>query len=162
MQQGPKDAKPHACVTPNRLKEDYMKIVLAFLLAINMTSVYASEPGAFVVETNNDFAKAIKQTKQAVTDNNFRIVRETDLSVNGFKIHAIWFCNFKVLNDAIHKQKNVGYMLPFRITVMEHNGKTTISTTNPDNSSKLFNSDLGSMFDEITQSYKTILDEASL
>lgn len=139
-----------------------MKIVIGIILACHIAAANAAQPTSFVVDSQFSFAATVNNVKQAAMSNNFRVVREQDLSVKGVKVHAIWFCNFEVLNKAIHKHKQVGYLLPFRVTVVEHNGKVSVSSSNPDRSMKLIRSKLGNLCDVIRASYKTILAEASL
>jgi len=139
-----------------------MKALLALLLLFHIATVNAADPSSFFVETNASFQDAIAKVKQAVGGHNFHVVRERDLSVNGIKIHAIWFCNFAMLNKAIQTQKKVGYMLPFRITVMERGNKISISANNPDKSMKHFKAELGSICSDVAAAYQAILDEASL
>jgi len=139
-----------------------MKVLLAFVLVFNMASAYAAAPSSFVVDAHCSFKNAIKHVKQAAVANNFRLVRERDMSIKGVKIHAIWFCNFALLNKAIHRNKKVGYLLPFRVTVVERNGKISVSSVNPDKSMEFVKSKLGNICDVITASYKAILEEASL
>lgn len=139
-----------------------MKALLALILLFNIASVNAAEQSPFIVETHASFKDAIAKVKQAVGGHNFHVVRERDLSVNGVKIHAIWFCNFAMLNKVIQTQKQVGYMLPFRITVVERDNKISISANNPDMSMKHIKSGLGSICDDIATAYQAILDEASL
>jgi len=143
-------------------KDTAMKSLLALILLFNFTPVNASQPSSFVVNTHTGFEGAINRVKQAVVNHNFRVVRERDMSVNGIKVHAIWFCNFEMLNKVIRTQKKVGYLLPFRITVVEYNHKISISTENPDNSMKFVKSRLGPICKDITAAYKAILDEVSL
>lgn len=140
-----------------------MKILLAgILLLLNIASVNAAQPSTFVVNADSSFKQAIQHVKEAVVDHNFRVVRERDLSVKGTRIHAIWFCNFEFLNKAIHLHKRIGYMLPFRITVIERNGKITVLAGDPNKSLKLVNSKIGGICNTITAAYKDILEEVSL
>ena len=139
-----------------------MKMLLAFMLAFNIASANAAQPSSFVVDAHCSFAETIKHVRLAAINNNFRIVRERDMSVNGVKIHAIWFCNFAFLNKAVLKHKQVGYLLPFRVTVVEHNGKISVSAANPDRSMELVKSKLGNLCDTITAEYKAILEESTL
>jgi cytochrome c oxidase cbb3-type subunit 3 len=139
-----------------------MKTLLAVILILNIASVNAAQPTTLVVNANCNFEQTIQHVKQAAVDHNFRIVRERDLSVQGVRVYAIWFCNFELLNQAVHKHKKIGYMLPFRVTVVEHNGKISVSAANPDKSMKLVKSKFGNICNVVTAAYKAILEEASL
>ena len=139
-----------------------MKPILAILLIFYLACANAAELTAFVVDTHGSFSQAIDRVKQAVQDHNFRVVREADLSVKGVKVHAIWFCNFALLNTAIQTQKEVGYLLPFRVTVVEHDHQVSISAQNPDLSLTPASSQLGVLCQHMTAAYKAILEEVSL
>ena len=67
-----------------------------------------------------------------------------------------------MLNKAIHMHKQVGYLLPFRVTVMERDNKISISIEDPDKSMIPVKAELGPMCDDITAAYQDILDEVSL
>lgn len=128
-----------------------------------------SEP-ILVVESPYDLATTVENVKRAATSNNFVFIREQKLD-SGIapegqenpKQHIVYFCNFGMLNQALAIDPRVGLFLPCRITVVEEAGKVRMMSINPKRLSRIFNnSELNEMCDQMTQLYKTIMEEAAL
>ena len=73
------------------------------------------------------------------------------------------FCNFKFLFDALAVDPRVGMFLPCLVSVTEKDGQVTVSTTNPQYLSYLFNNDeLDDYCKRMRAVYEAILEEATL
>ena len=76
---------------------------------------------------------------------------------------VLHFCNFNFLFEALSIDPRVGMFLPCRVTIIEHNGIVKMMTINPMRLSMLFNNDdLNEACKEMTETYKGILEDASL
>ncbi|HHO59607.1 MAG TPA: DUF302 domain-containing protein, partial [Thiotrichales bacterium] len=71
--------------------------------------------------------------------------------------------NFGFLFEALAIDPRVGMFLPCRVTVIEKDGKVTLSTINPKRLSKLFNNhELDESCDTMYGVYQTLLEDATL
>ncbi|HHJ34935.1 MAG TPA: c-type cytochrome [Gammaproteobacteria bacterium] len=114
--------------------------------------------------------ETIENLKQAITDQNFTLIR-TDYLDHGLvekgkenhKQVVLHFCNFGFLFDALAIDPRVGMFLPCRVTVVEKDGKVTLSAINPKRLSKLFNNhELDKSCNEMYEVYNTLLEDATL
>ncbi len=114
--------------------------------------------------------ETIENLKQAITDQNFTLIR-TDYLQHGLvkegkenkKQVVLHFCNFGFLFQALSIDPRVGMFLPCRVTVIEKDGKVQISTINPKRLSKLFNNhELDEYCDQMYEAYNTLLEDATL
>ena len=126
--------------------------------------------GVIVVDSPYGLDETLENLKQAITDQNFTLIR-TDYLDHGFveegkenkKRVVLHFCNFGFLFEALAIDPRVGMFLPCRVTVVEQAGKVQIMTINPLRLSKLFNNDeLNDACKEMTNIYETILEDAVL
>lgn len=123
-----------------------------------------------VVDSPYGLDETIDNLKQAITDQNFTLIR-TDYLDHGFvpagkenkKRVVLHFCNFDFLFEALAIDPRVGMFLPCRVTVVEHKGKVQVMTINPMRLSQLFNNDeLNEACKEMTKIYEAILEDAVL
>lgn len=123
-----------------------------------------------MMESPYSLDETIENLKQAITDQNFTLIR-TDFLDHGLaetgkenkKQVVLHFCNFGFLFQALSIDPRVGMFLPCRVTVIEKDGKVQISTINPKRLSKLFNNhELDEYCDEMYEAYKTLLEDATL
>jgi cytochrome c oxidase cbb3-type subunit 3 len=114
--------------------------------------------------------ETVENLKQALVNQNFILVR-TDLLEHGLvpegqenpKEIILHFCNFSFLFDALTVDPRVGMFLPCRITVVEREGKVTVSAINPLYLSHLFNNaELDEYCHKMHGLYSTIIEEATL
>lgn len=123
-----------------------------------------------VIDSPYDMEETVENLKQAITDQNFTLIREDHLdhglveeereSKDQVVLH---FCNFGFLFEALAIDPRVGLFLPCRITVVEREGKVQVMTINPMRLSKLFNNDeLDNACKEMTKIYETIIEDATL
>jgi cytochrome c oxidase cbb3-type subunit 3 len=114
--------------------------------------------------------ETIENLKQAITDNNFTLIRVETLD-HGLvepgegnpSQMILHFCNFSMLFDALAIDPRVGMFLPCRVTVIERDGKVQLSTINPKRLSSLFNNDeLDETCEQMYQLYVTLLEDATL
>jgi len=123
-----------------------------------------------VMDSPYGLDETVENLKQAVTDQNFTLIR-TDYLEHGLveegkenkKQVVMHFCNFGFLFQALSIDPRVGMFLPCRVTVIERNGKVQISTINPRRLSKLFNNhELDEYCDEMYEVYNSLLEDATL
>jgi len=123
-----------------------------------------------MMESPYSLDETIENLKQAITDQNFTLIR-TDFLDHGLaeagkenkKQVVLHFCNFGFLFQALSIDPRVGMFLPCRVTVIEKDGTVQISTINPKRLSKLFNNhELDEYCDEMYEAYKTLLEDATL
>lgn len=136
------------------------------------TSAFVDEDidASIVVDSPYTMEETIDNLKQAITDQNFTLIR-TDYLEHGFveegkenkKQVVLHFCNFGFLFEALAIDPRVGLFLPCRVTVVEREGKVQVMTINPLRMSKLFNNDeLDNACKEMRYIYETILEDATL
>lgn len=122
------------------------------------------------VDSPYNMEETIENLKQAITDQNFTLIR-TEYLDHGLveegkenkKQVVMHFCNFGFLFEALAIDPRVGMFLPCRITVIEKNGKVSLSTINPKRLSKLFNNhELDESCDEMHKVYSNLLEDATL
>lgn len=132
--------------------------------------VIDDEPYAIIVDSPYGLDETIENLKQAVTDQNFTLIR-TDYLEHGLveegkenkKQVVLHFCNFGFLFEALAIDPRVGMFLPCRVTVIERDGKVQLSTINPKRLSKLFNNhELDASCDKMHEVYTKLLEDATL
>ena len=114
--------------------------------------------------------ETLENLKQAITDQNFTLIRtgylERGLVEEGTenkKQMIVHFCNFNFLFQALTLDPRVGMFLPCRITLVEKEGKVTLSAINPKRLSKLFNNhELDKYCNEMHEVYTSLLEDATL
>ena len=130
----------------------------------------AEEPFAIVVDSPYDLEETLENLKQAITDQNFTLIR-TDYLEHGLveegkenkKQVVLHFCNFGFLFEALTIDPRIGMFLPCRITVIEKDGKVQLTTINPKRLSQLFNNhELDESCSEMYDVYLTLLEDAAL
>lgn len=128
------------------------------------------ESAVIVVDSPYDLEETIENLKQAITDQNFTLIR-TDYLEHGLvpegkenkKQVILHFCNFGFLFEALSIDPRVGMFLPCRVTVIEKNGKVQLSTINPKRLSKLFNNhELDESCETMHGVYTKLLEDATL
>lgn len=132
--------------------------------------VLSVEQPVIVRESSYDLETTVNNLKQAITSNNFFVGRVQSLEyglttpdlANPHQV-VVYFCNISLLNQALSVDPRVGLFLPCRITAVEHNGKVTLMSVNPEVLSRLFNnSELNELCKQMRQNYINIMEEATL
>lgn len=132
--------------------------------------VLSVEKPVIVRESSYDLKTTVNNLRQAITSNNFFVGREQSLEYglttpdkeNPHQV-ILYFCNISLLNQALSVDPRVGLFLPCRISVVEHKGKVTLMSVNPEVLSKLFNnSELNELCKQMRQNYINIMEEATL
>lgn len=130
----------------------------------------AAEEPTLVAESPYSLEETVENIKQAITSQNFILIR-TDTLEHGLvpegaenpKQVILHFCNFKFLFDALAVDPRVGMFLPCLVTVTETDGRVMVSTTNPEYLSHLFNNnELDTFCKRMRGVYEAILEEATL
>ena len=117
-----------------------------------------------------DLQTTVENVKKAISNNNFFFGRVQPLEYGlttpeqaDPKQTIVYFCNISFLNQALATDPRVGMFLPCRITIVEHQGKVTVMSVNPEVLSALFNnSELNELCKKMHKSYIDILEEATL
>lgn len=107
--------------------------------------------------------------KRAIVGKNFKIIRQQYIDQGLVKEGEenkqqiiIYFCNFDFLNRALAIDPRVGLFLPCQITLIEKEGKVTVTASNPLFMSPIFNNEnLHTLCAEMKQVYTDILEEAT-
>ena len=166
-----------AMLDAGRSKSD-IDVVVAFIRSFEIRAAslekalngHADESPVIMLESPYDMEETIENLKQAITDQNFTLIR-TDYLDSGLveegkenkKQVMLHFCNFGFLFDALSIDPRVGMFLPCRVTVVEKDGKVTLSTINPRRLSTMFNNDeLKEACDEMYEVYNGLLEDATL
>ena len=121
-------------------------------------------------ESPYDLATTVENVKKAISNNNFFFGRVQPLEYGlttpeqaDPRQTIVYFCNISFLNQALATDPRVGMFLPCRITIVEHQGKVTVMSVNPEVLSSLFNnSELNELCKKMHKSYTDILEEATL
>jgi cytochrome c oxidase cbb3-type subunit 3 len=130
----------------------------------------AAEEPTIVVESPYSLEDTVENIKQAITSQNFILIR-TDTLEHGLVPEGeenpqqviLHFCNFKFLFDALAVDPRVGMFLPCLISVTEQDGRVLVRAINPEYLSHLFNNDeLDTFCKRMRDVYVTILEEATL
>jgi len=157
------------------MSEQDINDVVAYVRSFEKQSLKAEydfhvEPLTLIYDSPYSLEKTIANVKLAAIGKNFRIIREQTLEDGLFekgkdnkKQVIVYFCNFKLLNQALAVDPRVGLFLPCRVTVVEQAGEVKLYAINPKRLSGLFNNNelnklCGSMYD----TYTDILEESTL
>ena len=170
-----REGTPMVSMLKAGLKEEDINDIVAYIRSFQDDEVAPVDDGGadgatIVVESPYGLEETIESLKMEIANNNFKLIR-TDYLEHGFVEEGkenknqvvLHFCNFNFLFEALSIDPRVGMFLPCRITVIEQDEKVLIMTINPMSLSKLFNNDdLDDACREMTELYKTILEDASL
>ena len=138
-------------------------------LAESATILKVENP-VIVRDSPYDLKTTVENVKQAVSNNNFFYGRVQTLEYglttpdkeNPHQV-IVYFCNITLLNQALAVDPRVGMFLPCRVTITELNGKVQVMSVNPKVLSSLFNnSELNRLCEQMSKSYTTIIEEATL
>jgi cytochrome c oxidase cbb3-type subunit 3 len=156
------------------LKDKQINDIVAYVRSFEKVKkdkvVAKNEPALIKVKSSYSFKESVANLKKAVKGANFRIVR-TQAFDSGLKSKAkeskdkviVYFCNFKMLNDALAVDPRVGLFLPCRVTVAKIGKDVYFYAINPVRLSRLFNnSELDTACANIKKLYVEIMEEANL
>ena len=123
-----------------------------------------------VAESSYTLEETVENLKAAIVGQNFILIR-TDTLEHGLVPEGeenqqeviLHFCNFSFLFDALLIDPRVGMFLPCRVTVIEKDGKVTVSAINPLYLSHLFNNaELDEFCEQMHGLYSAIIEDATL
>ena len=123
-----------------------------------------------VAESSYTLEETVENLKAALVGQNFILIR-TDTLEHGLvpkgeenpREVILHFCNFSFLFDALLVDPRVGMFLPCRVTVIEKEGRVTVSAINPMYLSHLFNNDeLDEFCKRMHGLYSEIIEDATL
>ena len=169
-----REGTPMVSLLKTGLKEKDIDDIVAYVrsfqkleeVSVNNENIDA----AIIVDSPYSLEETVENLKQAIENQNFKLIR-TDYLEHGFveegkenkKQIVLHFCNFNFLFEALSIDPRVGMFLPCRVTIVEREGKVQMMTINPMLLSKLFNNDdLNDACKAMTETYKDILEDASL
>ena len=121
-------------------------------------------------ESSYSLEETVENLKAALVGQNFILIR-TDTLEHGLVPEGeenqqeiiLHFCNFSFLFDALIVDPRVGMFLPCRVTVIEKEGKVTVSAINPLYLSHLFNNaELDEFCEKMHGLYTAIIEDATL
>jgi cytochrome c oxidase cbb3-type subunit 3 len=169
---GGRKGTPMRSFTEAGLKEKEVDDIVSYIRSFekNLIKPVDVDEELFIeFESDSDLATVIENIKRAAEGKNFRMIRIQNMD-NGFvdekaesgKEVIIYFCNFKLLNQALKVDSRVGLFLPCRVTAYEQDGKVKVIAINPRRLSHLFNNnELDRLCDEMHKTYVEILEEAT-
>jgi cytochrome c oxidase cbb3-type subunit 3 len=132
--------------------------------SVDITETIISAESSYTLE------ETVENLKAALVGQNFILIR-TDTLEHGLVPEGeenqqeiiLHFCNFSFLFDALIVDPRVGMFLPCRVTVIEKDGKVTVSAINPLFLSHLFNnSELDEFCEKMYGLYNAIIEDATL
>lgn len=130
--------------------------------------VSAAEPQVLLRTSPYSVARTVERLRNAVAGANMSLIRAVpadeglvdDKKENPARM-IVDACDFRFLNKALAIDPRVGLLLPFRITVVEQQGKVLVMSVNPRRLTTLFNnSELNPICEQMYRIYNEILDEA--
>jgi cytochrome c oxidase cbb3-type subunit 3 len=135
-------------------------------------SVAMRENGMAVLkyESPYPFEETLKNVENAAVAANFRLIRTQDFEEGMVESgqedktkRMVYFCNFRVVDQALAIDPRVGLFLPCRINVVEQDDKVFVMAVNPRILSGHFNNtELDRVCEQMTITYEEIMEEATL
>ncbi|MES9858254.1 MAG: c-type cytochrome [Sedimenticola sp.] len=161
---------PFSKLLDNQQVDDVVAFIRDFEKEIHVWKPVPVTTGVIEMESESSYEETIENLKRAAIGQNFRIIRQQNYEDGAFpkeeqkqKQVIIYFCNFKFVNRAINIDPRVGLFLPCRVTVVEKDGVVTVRSINPGFLSRFFNNaELDEACAELTNIYRTIIEEATL
>jgi uncharacterized protein (DUF302 family) len=163
----------HLIFTEERMMRNRWWILLLCMslgVAVQAAAVHPDDkksvPPVMVMESPYGFEETVNNLRDAIGDNNFQMIREQSWdyglesgATNG-RNKILYFCNFNMVNRAIKVDQRVGQLLPFRITVVERDGRVLVMAINPEALVQVMdNPRLGSMRTYVASNYRQIIEE---
>lgn len=126
---------------------------------------------AFIkIKSAENFKTTVENIKRSVIGHNFKLIRVQYLNQGmvekgseNKKQVIVYFCNFRMLNNALAIDPRVGQFLPCRLTIIENKAGVFIYAINPYRLSALFNNkELNKSCGGMRKTYMDIIEEATL
>ncbi|WP_303907752.1 c-type cytochrome [Thiohalomonas denitrificans] len=170
-----RDGTPMESFLKQGLSEQDINDVVAYVRSFEEDPLpsgqHEGEEPYLSVESFSSFDETVANLKQAALGRNFRIIREQNLENGLFaeeeenaRQRIVYFCNFKLINEAMKLDPRAGIFMPCRITVVEMaDGTVKLMSINPKFMSQFFNNNaLDEPCTELYGLYVGIMEEASL
>ncbi len=173
LQQG-REGTPMVSFLKQGMSNQDINDVVAYIRSyendLQKNTISKDEPYYLEAESSMSIEETVESLKQAIIGKNYRLIRTQNFDQGLVKVEqedakkvVIYFCNFKLLNEALAVDPRVGLFLPCRLTVVEHQGKVKIMAINPLHLSRFFNNDeLNSLCKGMRETYEVIMEEATL
>ena len=127
-----------------------------------------TEEFAYVVETENEFDKAVVSVLKAVEQKGWALFQIYDLKerlvAKGFEqkpLKIIEICSGKYANQFLNKNRLISLCMPCKINVLEENGKVKIAGMRPSIISRFFSEVDQEEVMEAERDIKEIIDNAN-
>jgi len=140
---------------------------LGFMLTDIRVAIQDDIPTLLKVESPYDLEETIDNAIQVIEARNFHLIREQTLADgilpdDSREQYIVYFCNFSHAYETMQKDKQVGFMLPCRITITEEEGKVYISAINPEAIKSVATTKVAGVCDNSGDNYTGLLEEATL
>jgi len=168
-----REGTPMVSFLKQGLEEQDINDIVAFIRSYELQpakdTLDSDEPYSLEFESSHSLDKTVENLKQAILGKNYRMISIQNFDYGLVKENqedksrvVVYFCNFKLLNQALTIDPRVGLFLPCRLTVVEHEGKVKVMAINPIHLSHLFNNDeLTTLCMKMRETYETIMEEAT-
>lgn len=140
---------------------------LGFMLTDIRAAIQGDVPTILKVESPYGLEETIDNTIQVIQARNFHLIREQTLAdgilpTQDSDQYIVYFCNFSHAYETMQKDKQVGFMLPCRVTITEEDGKVYISAINPEAIKSITNTKVAGVCDNSGDNYTGLMEEATL
>jgi cytochrome c oxidase cbb3-type subunit 3 len=123
-----------------------------------------------VVKTTKSMQQVLADLKEAIKNNNYVFIRQQNIdsrlideAEENDRVILVYFCNFSMLNRALHLDHRVGVFLPCKITLIQRSGHIELVAINPKLISAQLNEEsLNDVCDQLTHDYHQILEDTIL
>jgi uncharacterized protein (DUF302 family) len=143
-----------------------MSLVAAVQAAEVQPDIGASEPPVYAVESPYSFEETVQSLRSTIGGSNYRLIREQpwdyglESGDKGSRDTILYFCNFDLVNRAIKADQRIGQLLPFRVTVVERDGRVMVMAVNLDPLTQLLAmNQLGDLQGHVASMYRELIDE---
>lgn len=141
--------------------------LVAAVQATDSQSGYGASPApVFSVESPYGFEETVRNLRNTISGSNYRMIREQSwddgLQSGPAAGHEtiLYFCNFDLVNQAIKSDRRVGQFLPFRVTVVERDGKVLVMAVDPEPLLQVLDAgQLGGLQGRVASMYRELIDE---
>jgi uncharacterized protein (DUF302 family) len=139
---------------------------LAFLAnhvhADNLTADDGTQVMILSVDSEYDFDTTVERVKSAISNNNFRYLKESGYQDASRESRTLFFCNFDMLAQSIEQDGRVAVGLPCSIVVTRSDRAVIIQTINPELAAQSMGLEPTRLCQELHGMLIDVMDEAVL
>ena len=148
--------------------DDIVAYVRSFQTKASPSAVPSDEPAVISQVSSYSVESTVLKLETAFNAANLRVVRiqayDKGYAPEGkenTKRMVVDACDFGFINEALKLDPRVGLFLPCRVIVSEQDGEVRVLSVNPKRLSVFFNNaELNKMCDQISKTYKQVIEEA--